>query len=107
MSARCRIEGCLRLSTCEPLSSPNLLFQWDAICGPSEKDGDYPVFLRRIAGYGANMFVQIDTTAPASRKKSKRRSTKREDVPPDQRRPTSDVNLKKQGKRDLDDSGTG
>ena len=53
------------------------------------------------------MFVQIDTTAPASRKKSKRRSTKREDVPADQRRPTSEINLKKLAKRDLDDSGTG
>ena len=104
--SRCRIDGCHRVSECDPISVPTLLFQWDAICGPNEKDGDYPVFLRRIAGYGANMFVQIDTTAPAPRKKSKRRSTKREDSSVEQRRPVSDINLKKLSKRGLDDSGT-
>ena len=104
--SRCRIDGCFRVPDCDPLSLPTLLFQWDAICGPNEKDGDYPVFLRRIAGYGANMFVQIDTTAPAPRKKSKRRSVKREDNSVDQRRPPSEINLRKLAERGLDDSGT-
>jgi hypothetical protein len=52
------------------------------------------------------MFVQIDTTAPAPRKKSKRRSVKREDNSVDQRRPPSEINLRKLAERGLDDSGT-
>ena len=103
--SRCRIDGCHTARNCNPVSEPTLLFQWDAICGPNEKDGDYPVFLSRIAGYGENMFVQIDTTAPAPRKKSKRRSTKREEMLVDQRRPPSEINIKKVPKRGLDDSG--
>ena len=52
------------------------------------------------------MFVQIDTTAPAPRKKSKRRSMKREDSSVEQRRPPSEIDLAKLEKRGLDDSGT-
>ncbi|XP_028402383.1 uncharacterized protein LOC114525324 [Dendronephthya gigantea] len=108
--SHCRIAGCLRVNDCDPISVPTLLFQWDAICGPSEKDGDYPVFLKRISGYAENTFVQIDTTAPAPRKKSKRRSTKREEGPMKtvaERRTSSEISLRQQqSKNGLDDSGT-
>lgn len=91
------------------ITLPTLLFQWDAICGLSEKDGDYPVFLTRISGDAANMFVQIDTTAPTARKKSKRKSTRREvglERKPDVTRPPSGGPKKMETKRKLDDSGT-
>ena len=67
------------------------------------------MFLKRISGYSENTFVQIDTTAPAPRKKSKRRSTKREEGPMKtvaERRTPSEANLKEQLKNGLDDSGT-
>lgn len=106
---RFRIDGCHRVHGSDPITVPKLLFQWDAICGLSEKDGDYPVFLSRISGYAANMFVQIDTTAPAPRKKSKRKSTRRETgaerTVVNGRPPSGDVKMT-EAKRKLDDSGT-
>ena len=56
------------------------------------------------------MFVQIDTTAPAPRKKSKRKSMKRDEAMEriaDNRRPESAGNMRKtEAKHGLDDSGT-
>ena len=71
--------GFLRINDNEPVPSPTRLFHWDtySVYG-SERDQEFPVYLLDINGFGVNLFVQIETTAPApTRRRSKKRSQKK------------------------------
>lgn len=71
--------GFLRISDNETVSSPTRLFHWDSYSMyGADSDREFPVFLLDVNGYGVNVFVQIETTAPAPiRRRSKKRSQKK------------------------------
>ncbi|XP_048580556.1 uncharacterized protein LOC5518663 isoform X2 [Nematostella vectensis] len=70
--------GSLKMHDNEPVTTPIALFHWDAISGIDETESEFPVFLQDISGYGENVFVQIETTAPPPRKRSKKRLSKKD-----------------------------
>ena len=81
--------GFLRISDNEPVPSPIRLFHWEtySMYG-SDHDREFPVYLLDVIGFNVNLFVQIETTAPAPiRRRSKKRSQKK----------ASDRRLSKQG----------
>ncbi|XP_029199657.2 uncharacterized protein LOC114964483 isoform X1 [Acropora millepora] len=71
--------GFLRISDNEPVPSPIRVFHWDtySMYG-SDRDQEFPVYLMDVIGFGENLFVQMETTAPAPiRRRSKKRSQKK------------------------------
>lgn len=71
--------GFLRISDNEPVPLPIRLFHWDtySMYG-SDHEQEFPVYLLDVVGFGVNLFVQIETTAPAPiRRRSKKRSQKK------------------------------
>ena len=71
--------GFLRINDNEHVPSPIRLFHWDtySMYG-GECDQEFPVYLLDIHGFGENIFLQMETTAPAPvRRRSKRRSSKK------------------------------
>lgn len=71
--------GFLRISGNEPVPLPIRVFHWDtySMYG-SDRDQEFPVYLMDIIGFGENLFVQMETTAPAPiRRRSKKRSQKK------------------------------
>jgi len=71
--------GFLRINDNEPVPSPIRLFHWDtySMYG-ADRDQEFPVYLLDVIGFGVNLFVQLETTAPAPvRRRSKKRSQRR------------------------------
>ena len=59
----------------DAVTTPVPLFHWD-VYSLDDSDREFPVFLEDINGFGENLFVQIETTAPPPRRRSKKRSQK-------------------------------
>ena len=59
----------------DAVSTPVTLFHWD-VYSMDDNDAEFPVYLEDVSGFGQNLFVQIETTAPPPRKRSKKRSQK-------------------------------
>lgn len=71
--------GFLRISENETMPSPTRLFHWDTYTMyGTDQEHEFPVYLLDINGFGVNVFVQIETTAPLpTRRRSKKRSQKK------------------------------
>lgn len=71
--------GFLRISENETMPSPTRLFHWDTYTMyGKDQEHEFPVYLLDINGFGVNVFVQIETTAPLpTRRRSKKRSQKK------------------------------
>lgn len=71
--------GFLRISENETMPSPTRLFHWDTYTMyGADQEHEFPVYLLDINGFGVNVFVQIETTAPLpTRRRSKKRSQKK------------------------------